>query len=109
MKNSLIAGLLGAGAAGGGVTYAARNNPAVGKNIADFLNPQPEEDPGMLDQAGSAIGEGLQKIDPTTGSLRDNMPKAVTAMALLGLLGYGGYKLGQGNKQREFERAAGLR
>ena len=105
MKNALLAGLLGAGAAGGGLTYAARQNPQVGKSIADFLTPPQPQEPTMMD----SIGEGLSKIDPTTGSLRDNMPKAITAMALLGLLGYGGYKLGQGSKQREFERAAGLR
>ena len=99
--NPLLAGALGAGAAGGGLTYAARSNPEVGKSLADFLNPhQPaQEDKGMLDSAGGAITDAFNKVDPTTGSLRDNMPKALTAMALLGLLGYGGYKLGQGNKQ----------
>ena len=36
----------------------------------------------------------------------EHTPKVLTALALAGLLGYGGFKMGENNKMKELERAA---
>ena len=36
----------------------------------------------------------------------EHTPKVLAALALAGLLGYGGFKMGENNKMKQLERAA---
>ncbi len=97
MTNSLLSGLIGAGALGGGLTYAAKKNPAVGQKVSDFFAPPPPPEKGMLEKGKDMV---------TGAAQNEHTPKVLAALALAGLLGYGGFKMGENNKMKQLERAA---
>tara|TARA_B100002019_G_scaffold293479_1_gene321368 strand:- start:2545 stop:2850 length:306 start_codon:yes stop_codon:yes gene_type:complete len=97
MTNSLLSGLIGAGALGGGLTYAGKSNPEVGQKISDFFAPPPGPEKSLLEKG---------KDMATNVATSEHTPKVLAALALAGLLGYGGFKMGENNKMKQLERAA---
>ncbi len=97
MKGPLLSGLLGAGALAGGATYLSSSNPEMGQSIGDFFTPPPPPEKSMLEKTKDMAGKAISS---------EHTPKVLTALALAGLLGYGGFKMGENNKMKELERAA---
>lgn len=96
MKGHILSGLLGAGTVGGGLAYASRRDPKLGKKLTDLINPPPPE-PDLVTQSKDMFSKAVSS---------EHTPKVLAALALAGMLGYGGFKMGENNKMKQLERAA---